>query len=679
MKRITTLTAILFFAFYCKGQNIDSLVNLLSKTGDDSNKVNIYSSISSKLQFKNPKLSLLYSDSTITLSKKIKWRKGEAIAYKDMGNAYKNLSNFANAEKYFQKCLSVSDSIAEKNISARALGSLGTVYLNKSDYFTANLYNQRALSIFEELKDTQALALINSNIGVVYKFISDYPKAIEYYHIGYKYSIASGNKRQALISQNNIGDIHKLNGDHDKALQLFQKTLESCIEDELIDLKAVALTNIGNIYENDSNYTKALENHQQVLLISQQIDKKEGVLVSLTNIGSVYSNSRDYSQALKYFQKSLEIAISIDNKRYEAKLKNNLGHTSQRMGKYQEAIDYSKDALQISKDIGVKELQRDSWQLLSTSYEKIKNYDLALNAYKQYIILNDSIIDVEKQKEITRRQAKFEFDIKEAAVKAEHNKQVAVAAEKARLKLISWLITGIAIIGIGFLAFYFYRKREKYRFNQKITEVKQEALNAQMSDHFVGNTMSSINDFIENNEKEKASEYLLMFSRLIRKVLENSFKKSITLKDDLGILEDYIKLEKLQFTESQLQFDVSIDKGIDPSTTLIPPMIFQVLVENSIKHAFTKQQGGLLTLKVEKKGSSIKCIVEDNGIGRNAVMKLEGSTEKISLGTEIAQKLVQICNEQQGKSSFNIVDLFDEANNPKGTRVEFTIPFLSAA
>ena len=55
MKRITTLSAILFFAFYCKGQNIDSLLNLLSKTGEDSNEVIIYSSISTKVQYKQPK------------------------------------------------------------------------------------------------------------------------------------------------------------------------------------------------------------------------------------------------------------------------------------------------------------------------------------------------------------------------------------------------------------------------------------------------------------------------------------------------------------------------------------------------------------------------------------------------------------------------------------------------
>ena len=71
-----------------------------------------------------------------------------------------------------------------------------------------------------------------------------------------------------------------------------------------------------------------------------------------------------------------------------------------------------------------------------------------------------------------------------------------------------------------------------------------------MSDHFISNAMNSINQFIINNEKEKAIKYLLIFNRLIRRVLEKSIQKSITLKEDIEILTDYLELEKLRFIEA---------------------------------------------------------------------------------------------------------------------------------
>ncbi|MBK8641770.1 MAG: histidine kinase [Saprospiraceae bacterium] len=214
---------------------------------------------------------------------------------------------------------------------------------------------------------------------------------------------------------------------------------------------------------------------------------------------------------------------------------------------------------------------------------------------------------------------------------------------------------------------------------QQISEIKQEALNAQMSDHFISNTMSSINRFIEENDKDKASAYLLKFSRLIRKVLENSFKKTVTLKDDLEIMEQYIELEKLRFPVGLLNYNIWIDECIEVEFILVPPMILQVLAENSINHGFSKSKGGMISLKIYERAEILEFIIEDNGIGRMASSANQIYSNRKSFGSGLAEKLLQAFNNTIGQSSLRIVDLHDQNSIACGTRIEYNIPVLYAA
>ena len=161
-------------------------------------------------------------------------------------------------------------------------------------------------------------------------------------------------------------------------------------------------------------------------------------------------------------------------------------------------------------------------------------------------------------------------------------------------------------------------------------------------------------------EKEKIVESLIN----LQKDKQFEFEKA---KKDLDILKDYLILEELQFEVGKFKYEIYVDKDLDVENTIIPPMIFQVLTENSIIHGLKdKTIGGNLIIKVEKKRDIIKCIVEDNGIGREASRQfnLKEGKEKTSIGSGLAERLIKLSSKSRLMTTYEIIDLFDSNDNP---------------
>ena len=153
--------------------------------------------------------------------------------------------------------------------------------------------------------------------------------------------------------------------------------------------------------------------------------------------------------------------------------------------------------------------------------------------------------------------------------------------------------------------------------NNKITSFKIEALRSQMNPHFVFNALSSIQYYVQKNNAEKADLYLSMFGGLIRKYLDFSRVKTITLKQEIELLSDYIVLEKMRF-ESLFTSKMIVDPKLDIEDTYLPSMLIQPYIENAINHGLQQRRygNGTLIIKFEKLNQDGLLIsVSDNGIG----------------------------------------------------------------
>jgi LytS/YehU family sensor histidine kinase len=198
-----------------------------------------------------------------------------------------------------------------------------------------------------------------------------------------------------------------------------------------------------------------------------------------------------------------------------------------------------------------------------------------------------------------------------------------------------------------------------------------------MNPHFLFNSLNSINNFIIKNDQEQASEYLSKFSMLIRRVLSNSKSTRVTLANELEALELYIELESLRFNK-KFEYVIEIDPEVEVDYIELPPLLIQPYVENSIWHGLMhKKEGvGKLLIHIKQNEKALTCIIEDNGIGREAALEIKSKTavKRKSFGMNITKERLKYINlKYKASTDIIIEDLKDCNGNALGTRVEIKI------
>ncbi|MEO8112432.1 MAG: histidine kinase [Ginsengibacter sp.] len=245
-----------------------------------------------------------------------------------------------------------------------------------------------------------------------------------------------------------------------------------------------------------------------------------------------------------------------------------------------------------------------------------------------------------------------------------------------------WWFIVLVIISSAALLFWFgqwrinsIRRQEVLRtkHEKELLELEAKALNAQMNPHFIFNCMNSIKSLIQKNEKTQAITYLTTFSKLIRTIFNNSDEREITLYDELETCKLYTQLESMRLN-NKFTYDFKVDGTIDIKSVRIPALIIQPFIENAIWHGIMpKEAGGILIVTVDKIGDTLRCIIDDNGIGRNLSTQIKSGSESAphkSKGVRLTQSRLQLDNMlNERKASVEIIDKKDGYGRAAGTRI----------
>ncbi|HEY0652842.1 MAG TPA: PAS domain S-box protein [Chryseosolibacter sp.] len=206
-------------------------------------------------------------------------------------------------------------------------------------------------------------------------------------------------------------------------------------------------------------------------------------------------------------------------------------------------------------------------------------------------------------------------------------------------------ITGVSVFGDD-VTERNIQTRNLTEANRKINDLKLMALRSVMNPHFIFNVLSSIQFFITRNDRLNAINYLTSFSKLMRKVLTRSVADAVSLKEELDLLQDYVKLEKLRF-EEKFDFFFEYDENLNLESIRIPTLLVQPYVENAILHGLYNKEGhGNLFIRIKVAEEYVIFEVEDDGVGREAASKLQGLTKhgKTSMGTKITEDRLRLIN-----------------------------------
>lgn len=406
-------------------------------------------------------------------------------------------------------------------LNARIYNGLGLALSDEGRYYDAMSYYDKALIIYEDINDLEGIALQIQNKGVIYYIVGRAEEALRHYKKSIKILNDVDDVLPGIIANNHINTaiVYMSIGQTDKALEYFTGAEQIYIETNDLAGLAHLYLNMGVMYfsfdlESSLHYHTLAKNNYKKLNVETKYAQ------SLGYVADIFRLKKEYEQAEIYYNKALGILDNQDFVFGKITALSGLGILYRDIGRYNESVDLLKQALEYSQKIDALELQVITSNELSQAYFEIKDYENAFNYSSKHKILNDSLINIEKIKEIKNIQYAFEFDEKQREIEA-----LKLEQRTTNLKFVFFvIILSILLLSLSIVV------------NKQRIIRKKEKLRAKMFEEL-------------SDEKIKSYESELMFRK---KILLN-YALRITEKNNL--LSDISnQLKKLKSpTKSELQ------------------------------------------------------------------------------------------------------------------------------
>ncbi len=455
-----------------------------------------------------------------------------------------------------------------------------------------------------------------------------------------------------------------------------------------------------NTYKANQNYKKALEiNKLQINALKKLKDAEKDIRGALIIQAQYKYKNGDIKESYQI----LDSLISIENKlKSETKynLYNEIGIHRYYEKKYDKALkSYLKglENLHEMKDGDYKNNELSGTYVnISDAYLKLNNIKKSSAYLDSATTINLSKIRGDNQRNILKQQFEFasltnkdfskvynyldsiysyqenkytnKYTKELVALKKSITNEKIILAEKKdleikNLKRLFFLSTLLVLIIVISILLY---KQRKHRFEKHSIQMQQRLLRSQMNPHFTFNTLYAIQNEIQDNP-DKATNYLLKFSRLLRLILENSTQNFVLLGEEIEALKKYIQLQKFRFP-NKFEFEMNLLNVEEDDLIFIPPMLIQPMIENSIEHGFSRiNYTGKIKLTLELENDFLKCIIEDNGIGFN----IKNKSTKTTTSTFLINKYLR----NSTKKGIEIINKSDNKNKQSGVIVKLSIPY----
>jgi two-component system LytT family sensor kinase len=225
-------------------------------------------------------------------------------------------------------------------------------------------------------------------------------------------------------------------------------------------------------------------------------------------------------------------------------------------------------------------------------------------------------------------------------------------------------------IGIELKIFNSVRIQIKLEEQERLLlHARMEALQNQINPHFLFNTLNSISSLVRF-DPDKARDVISKLATILRRLL-NSPDSFVPLREEVEFIDNYLDIEVVRFGPDKLR----VVKELDPASldVMVPSMLLQPLVENSIKHGLSSMvEGGSIYLRSRLSDSGLVIEVEDDGVGMAAAQLVEStSTRGAGIGMANISERLQVL---YGDTARMTID----SHEGKGTLVRIRLPLLQA-
>ncbi len=524
----------------------------------------------------------------------------------------------------------------------------GNASLVNGDFNEAEYYYKKSLTLDEQRKDTLEQVRIYNNLSHLYLISGKLDLSVENSHKGIrlleimhqhgtlpKTIVQFSHKSSDLVESffyTNIGQIHMKAGNYKEAVRYYSKALISTEKSKDKIYYASALNDMALAYRHLKQYDQALKYCKKAIAINKEIDNEYGIGLNYQIMGDIYALTENFSDANSMLQEGMEILDKSDDLTAKSMTLLSIVGLDIKLKQYDKAEKNLKlcfNLAQASGDLEVLSLYYYHQFQLDSIKGSVSN---ALASFIKYHELNGQISNSRMNERISEIQTTYEMQRHEQENKLLKSENEIQHMRINRSRIVIIILCGffslILIITLLIL------RHQQLLTKHKIIELKQQNLNQQMNPHFIYNCLTSLQSFIFHNDISNSLEYLSKFSRLMRKILENSQKQYMSVQDEIEVLSLYLKLESIRF-KGKFDYEITVDDKIDPILFKIPSLLIQPFVENSVWHGIQNKEGiGKIQITFNLSEKSIFCTIEDNGIGRESAERLKHgeASNHVSLG-----------------------------------------------
>ena len=240
----------------------------------------------------------------------------------------------------------------------------------------------------------------------------------------------------------------------------------------------------------------------------------------------------------------------------------------------------------------------------------------------------------------------------------------ALQASQIWVQVFVWLSAPIDV-GIALKVWNTLRLEMKLEEQKRLLlEARLDALQRQINPHFLFNTLNSIASLVRM-KPEMARQMTVKLANILRALLKDH-DTYVPLRDELSFTDDYLDIEVVRFGADKLR----VEKEIDPRTldVLVPSILLQPLIENSIKHGLEPRlKGGTVTLRSRLEGDRVLIEVADDGVGMGNRPVSALPRTGAGIGMKNVQERLEVLYGNQAR--------FDVVSSPgRGTLVSIEIP-----
>ncbi len=643
---------------------------------DDQQKMQLLLTLSEMYLEKDADKALHRSKQALTLARRIKDQRSEAIALKNIGNSLRYLlSDYEAALDYCYKGLKISEESGFKLEEAEILHLIGDIYYEVGNSYKAIEHYMQSLALSESLSLHPTVVDILNDIGRVYATLGNDQKAIEYH------------KKALRTSKNNEYVVGVAASNY---------------------WLSITYTQIGNL-------DLALEKQHIALALRQNLNDKEGQALCYLALGKVYHLKTDYDKALKQISSAYQLYGQIGDTYGRSLSLNQLGAIHIEKKEFDIAINYLKLALSLGEQLNNKKIIRDSYEYLYNSYAGLRDYEQALRYKDLFIAISDFIYGEESERRMAELQNRFEIEQKESEIAVlKKDKQIRDLALQEQANFRNFLIILLVLISVIFaLVLYLYRNHR--RSNQQLKAVNEQInsqngelqeLNA-TKDKFFSiishdlkgplNSLTSFAGLLINHTEALSKDEIKMLATDLDKslknllsLLNNLLEWSRSQTGNLDIKAEPFDVRALVYANAELLQRMAENKEIALHTRVPASLtgfadknqmntVLRNLISNALK--FT-EKGGKVEVDVNEWKDAIEVAVKDSGVGMSKevlakLFRIEHKYSTNGTANETGTGLgLMLCKEFVERSGGTISV---ESVEGAGSTFRFTIPKYKGA